>query len=209
MFDRDVTTITGSIFFGDHFFGKGRRRRHPDRTRNGGRHRCQPPLSGCIPRTASPLHPGSLSFRSEIRKTPRRRVRRNVPAMVRSAPFRGPASPGKPFIILSEPLPKQSLFKAMDCISVPDRVRFNSWESLRSVIRLSVAFLVVPLRSRPASLATALLVPAARRLHRPMIESCHERRVPPTEKMRKAAIKRVRLWISPALATSRFVAAFL
>ena len=60
-------------------------------------------------------------------------------------------------------------FKAMDCFSVPDRVRFNSWESLRSVIRLSVALLVVPLRSRPASLATALLVPAVRRLRRPMI----------------------------------------
>ena len=37
-------------------------------------------------------------------------VRLNDPAMVWSAPFRGPASPGTPFIILSKLLPKQPLF---------------------------------------------------------------------------------------------------
>ena len=61
------------------------------------------------------------------------------------------------------------LSQAMDCFPVPDRVRVNSWESLRSVTRLSVAFLVDPVRSLPASLATTLDVPAVRRLRRPMI----------------------------------------
>ncbi len=61
--------------------------------------------------------------------------------------------------------------QAMDCISCPDRVRLNSWESRRSVTRVSVHFLVVPARSFPAGLATCLPVPAVRRLRRPMIES--------------------------------------
>ena len=137
--------------------------------RNGGRHRCQPPLSGFDRRASVPLHPEPLAWRPAARQTMRRGARRLDPAMVRSAPFRGPASPGKPFTISSEPLPKQSLFKAMDCISVPDRVRFNSWESLRSVIRLSVDFLVNPVRYLLASLATTLHVPAAFRLRLPMI----------------------------------------
>lgn len=60
-------------------------------------------------------------------------------------------------------------FKAMDCFSVPDRVRFNSWESLRSVTRISIDFLVNSARYLLASLATTLHVPATFRLCRPMI----------------------------------------
>jgi hypothetical protein len=40
--------------------------------------------------------------------------------------------------------PKQSLSKRWTAFPVPDRVRINSWESLRSVTRLSVDFLVNP-----------------------------------------------------------------
>src|SRR3546814_9453382 len=66
-----------------------------------------------------PLHPGPLLLRSAVRQTRRRGRHRNNPATVWSAPLRGPAAPGKPFIILSELLSKQPLFKAMDCISCP------------------------------------------------------------------------------------------
>lgn len=40
--------------------------------------------------------------------------------------------------------PKQSLSKRWTAFPVPNRVRINSWESLRSVIRLPVDFLVNP-----------------------------------------------------------------
>ena len=66
-------------------------------------------------------------------------------------------------------LPKQSLSKRWTAFPVPDRVRINSWESLRSVTRLSVDFFVSPVRSLLASLATTLDVPAVFRLRRPMI----------------------------------------
>ena len=41
-------------------------------------------------------------------------------------------------------LPKHSLSKRWTAFPVPDRVRLNSWESLRSVIRLSIDFFVNP-----------------------------------------------------------------
>lgn len=59
--------------------------------------------------------------------------------------------------------------QAMDCVSIPGRVRINSWESLRSVTRLSVDFLASPIRSLLASLATTLDVPAVFRLRHPII----------------------------------------
>jgi hypothetical protein len=68
-------------------------------------------------------------------------------------------------------LPKQSLSKRWTAFPVPDRVRINSWESLRSVTRLPVDFLASPIRSLLASLATTLDVPAVLRLRRPMIGS--------------------------------------
>jgi hypothetical protein len=103
--------------------------------------------------------------------------------MVWSAPFRGPASPEKPFIISSRASAETAaLQKRWTAFQLPDRVRINSWESLRSVIELSVDFLIEPVRSRPAGLATTLDVPAVRRFCRPMIESCHERLSTPTKK---------------------------
>jgi hypothetical protein len=51
-------------------------------------------------------------------------------------PPRCPGSQGVPFTLAS---PCGSV-----SVSAPDRVRINSWESLRSVIRLSVDFLVNP-----------------------------------------------------------------
>ena len=65
-------------------------------------------------------------------------------------------------------LPKQSLPKRWTAFPVPGRVRINSWESLRSVTRLSADFFVSPVRSLPASLATTLDVPAVFRLRLPM-----------------------------------------
>ena len=65
--------------------------------------------------------------------------------------------------------PKRSLSKRWTAFPVPDRVRINSWESLRSVTRLPVDFLVNPVRSLQANLATTLDVPAVCRLCRPMI----------------------------------------
>ena len=137
--------------------------------RNGGRHRCQPPLSGFIPRTALHTAPVCHPFGRPAAKrcvaacagTIRRRFGR--------PPFGGRPHLESPSSSHPGVCRSVCLSQAMDCFPVPDRVRLNSWESLRSVIRLSVAFLVVPLRSRPASLATALLVPAVRRLRRPMI----------------------------------------
>ena len=75
--------------------------------------------------------------------------------------------------------------------------------------RVSVDVLVGSARFRPAGLATTLWVPAIRRLCRPMIESCHEPTAAPTEKARKSPTNPPHLWISPALATSGFAAAFL
>ena len=62
-------------------------------------------------RPASP-HPGPPAQRPVARKTMRSGARRISQAMVWSAPFRGPASPEKPFIILSVPLPKQLRFQS-------------------------------------------------------------------------------------------------
>ena len=127
------------------------------------------PTIRLCPTYLAPPHPVPLFLRSAARKTMRCGARRNNPATVWSAPFRGPASPGKPFIILSEPLPKQSLFRSDGLHFLSDRVRLNSWESLRSVIKLSIDFLVNPARYLLASLATTLDVPVVCRLCRPMI----------------------------------------
>jgi len=139
--------------------------------RNGGRHRCQPPLSGFCFQPLAPVHPDPLLLRSAARKTIRRRAHGTNPAAVWSAPFRGPAAPGKPFIIWSEPLPKQSLLSGDGLHFHSGRVRFNSWELLRSVTGVSVYVLVDPLRSLRVGLATILRVPVVRRLCRPMIGS--------------------------------------
>ena len=139
------------------------------RKRNGGRHRCQPPLSGFIPRTALHTAPVCHPFGRPAAKrcvaacagTIRRRFGR--PPFGGRPHLKSPSS-SRPCLCRNS-----CPFKAMDCFSVPGRVRFNSWESLRSVIKLSIEFLVNPARYLLASLATTLRVPAAFRLCRPMI----------------------------------------
>lgn len=49
--------------------GSGRQAGRIACTRNGGRHRCQPPLSGILPVAARLPHPGPLLLRSAARKT--------------------------------------------------------------------------------------------------------------------------------------------
>ena len=71
------------------------------RTRNGGRHRCQPPLSGILPVAARLPSSRSASLAIGGPQNDACGAVRSYPAMVWSAPFRGPAAPGKPFIISS------------------------------------------------------------------------------------------------------------
>ena len=140
------------------------------RTRNGGRHRCQPPLSGILPVAARLPHPVPLLLRSAARKTMLATRSGAIRRWFGRPPFGGRPhleSPSSSFLASVETV----AVRAMDCISCPDRVRLNSWESRRSVTRVSVHFLVVPARSLPAGLATCLPVPAVRRLRRPMIGS--------------------------------------
>jgi len=98
--------------------------------------------------------------------------------------------------------------EAMDCISVrsgpPQLVGIAAFRD-----RVPVDVLVGSARFRPAGLATTLWVSAIRRLCRPMIGSCHEPAAAPTENARESPANPPRLWISPALATSGFAAAFL
>ena len=154
------------------------------------------------------LHPGPLLLRSAARKTTLAARSGSIRRWFGRPPFGGRPHLESPS---SSPLAsaEASAVRAMDCISCPDRVRLNSWESLRSVTRVPVHFLVVPVRSLPASLATTLDVPAVRRLRRPIIESCHDSRAAPTKITSKTLQLRRRLWISPALAISGFRAAFL
>ena len=118
------------------------------RIRNGGRHRCQPPLSGPVPRPAIPLHPGPLLLRSAARKTMRCGARRNNPATVWSAPFRGPAAPGKPFIISSGRLPKRLPFSSDGLLS---RTRSGSPQLVGIAAFRDLAIGCLPRRPSPVS----------------------------------------------------------
>ena len=137
--------------------------------RNGGRHRCQPPLSGPAPRLATPpsSRSASLAISSPQNDALRRTPEQSGDGLV--GPLSGAGRTWKALHHLFLRLPKQSLSKRWTAFPVPDRVRINSWESLRSVTRLSVDFFVSPVRSLLASLATTLDVPAVFRLRRPMI----------------------------------------
>jgi len=104
------------------------------------------PVLSRAPRPAS-SRSASLSIGSP--QNDRCDARRNDPAMVWSAPFRGPVSPEKPFIISSRASAETAaLQKRWTAFQLPDRVRINSWESLRSVIELSVDF---PRQTNPFS----------------------------------------------------------
>lgn len=141
-----------------------------ERIRNGGRHRCQPPLSGLAPVATIRFIPVRCSCDQQPAK--RCVFARAVAARRR---FGRPPFGGRPHLENSSSSLLASAeaiaVQAMGCLPVLDRVRLNSWESLRSVIKLSFDFLVSPIRSLPASLATTLNVPAGRRLCRPMIGS--------------------------------------
>jgi len=137
--------------------------------RNGGRHRCQPPLSGFAPRTP----PHSIPVRFSCDQQPAKRCVAAHAGTIRRR-FGRPPFGGRPHLESpSSSLPglcrSSRRSKRWTAFPVPDRVRINSWESLRSVTRLSVDFLVKPVRSLLASLATTLDVPAVFRLCRPMI----------------------------------------
>ncbi len=140
------------------------------RTRNGGRHRCQPPLSGILPVAARLPSSRSASLAIGGPQNDACGAVRNYPAMVWSAPFRGPAAPGKPFIISSRVCrssrrPSDGLH-FLSRSGPPQLVGIAAFRD-----QVSVHFLVDPARSSPAGLATCLPAPAVRRLRRPMLGS--------------------------------------
>ena len=113
------------------------------RTRNGGQHHCQPPLSGFIPRTALRTIPVRHPFGQQAANDASPRApEQSGDGLV--GPLSGAGRTWKALHHLFLRLPKQSLSKRWTAFPVPDRVRINSWESLRSVTRLSVDFLVNP-----------------------------------------------------------------
>ena len=122
------------------------------------------------PADSVPLHPGPLLSRSAARKTTRRGARRNNPATVWSAPFRGPAAPGKPFII-SSCVRRAIAVQAMDCISCTRSGPYQLVGIATFRDQATGRFPRRSVRSLPASLATTLDVPVVRRLCRPMIGS--------------------------------------
>ena len=114
------------------------------RKRNGGRHRCQPPLSGPAPRLATPpsSRSASLAISSPQNDALRRTPEQSGDGLV--GPLSGAGRTWKALNHLFLRLPKQSLSKRWTAFPVPGRVRINSWESIRSVTKLSVDFLVNP-----------------------------------------------------------------
>src|SRR3546814_10218250 len=111
-------------------------------------------------------HPRPLLLLSAARKTIRSGSRQRSPATVWSAPLRGPAAPEKPFIILSERLPKHTIFISDGLLFIRScRLQLVGIAAFRD--RLSVRFLVDPFRFNRAGLATSLPVPGVRRLCRP------------------------------------------
>src|SRR3546814_498767 len=171
--------------------------------RNGGRHRCQPPLSGFIPVPSIRFIPARFSCDRRSAKrggaagtgTIRRRFGR--PPCGGRPHLENPSSSCPSFCRNSRSL------KAMDCF--PDRsgsLQLVGIAAFRD--RVSVHVLVDPVRFLPVGLATTLRVPAVRRLCRPIMGSWHEAAAPPTEKAHKTGPHSPRLWISPALATSGF-----
>ncbi len=74
----------------------------------------------------------SADLATDSPKRAHRGARRNDPATVWSAPFRGPAAPGKPFVILSEHLPKQPFLSSDGLLSISP-VGFTSTRGNRGV----------------------------------------------------------------------------
>jgi len=99
------------------------------------------PVLSRLPRPAS-SRPASLAIGSPQNDASRRTPEQSGDGLV--GPLSGAGRTWKALHHLFSRLPKQSLPKRWTAFPVPDRVRINSWESLRSVTRLSVDFLVNP-----------------------------------------------------------------
>jgi len=96
---------------------RSRRHRRGPEMRNGGRHRCQPPLIRFRKFRHSSHHPRlvwlspALPRMTDILSSP------PGPAVDRSAPLRGPASPEMPFILRLAAVLQPSLTCCLVCIS--------------------------------------------------------------------------------------------
>ena len=146
------------------------RRRAGRRIRNGGRHRCQPPLSGFA--LLAPLRFIPVRF-SRDQRPEKRCVAAHAGEIRRRfgrPPFGGRPhleSPSSSLLASAEAIAVQ----AMDCIS---RTRSGSYQLVGIATFRDQAIGRFPrpsVRSLPASLATTLDVPVVRRLCRPMIGS--------------------------------------
>ena len=134
--------------------------------RNGGRHRCQPPLSGILPVAARLPHPGPPLLRSAARKTTLAARSGAIRRWFGRPPFGGRPhleSPSSSLLASAETVAVQ----AMDCISYPARVRLNSWESRRSVTRYrstssSIRSVLLRLVLQPAFLSRRSVVSVVR-----------------------------------------------
>ena len=138
------------------------------RTRNGGQHHCQPPLSGFAPRTSLHLIP----FRFSCDQRPAKRCVAVHAGTIRRR-FGRPPFGGRPHLESpSSSLPASAeavAVQAMDCISC---TRSGPHQLVGIATFRDQAIGRFPrqsVRSLPASLATTLNVPVVRRLCRPMI----------------------------------------
>lgn len=176
--------------------------------RNGGRHRCRPPLSGhhsnAALRRISPGRPFGRSLREAM--SPR------APELSGDGsvgPLSGAGLTWKALHHLVRALAEATaLLKRWTAFPVRSGpFQLVGIAAFRD--RVSVDVFVDPARFHPVGLATILPIPAVRRLCRPMLGSCHEPGRPPTENDRFFLKTGRQLWISPALATSGLCAAFL
>lgn len=143
---------------------------HRPRTRNGGRHRCQPPLSGFAPHRTPHLIP----VRFSCDRRPAKRYVAAYAGTIRRR-FGRPPFGGRPHLESpSSSCPasaKAIAVSAMDCISC---TRSGSHQLVGIATFRDRAIGRFPRRSShflPASLATTLNVLAVRRLYLPMIGS--------------------------------------
>mgnify|MGYP003577527308 CR=1 FL=1 len=138
------------------------------RIRNGGRHRCQPPLSGFAPRTP----PHFIPVRFSCDQRPAKRCVAAHAGTIRRR-FGRPPFGGRPHL----ESPSSSLLayaeafavQAMDCISCTRSGPYQLVGIATFRDQATGRFPRQSVRSLLASLATTLDVPVVRRLCRPMI----------------------------------------
>ena len=138
--------------------------------RNGGRHRCQPPLSGFVLLTPSRFIP--VRFSRDQRPAKRCVA---APAGAIRRRFGRPPFGGRPHLESpSSSLPASAeavAIQAMDCISCTRSGPYQLVGIATFRDQATGRFPRRSVRSLPASLATTLDVPVVRRLCRPMIGS--------------------------------------